>query len=304
MPVNASPHYLKAEAEYLQAETTAQRIKCLQKMMVLSPKHKSSENLNAQLKRRLAKLKYTKEKEDKSGKSSFKGIKKEDMQAILVGKTNSGKSSILNLLTNAEPKISEIKFTTTEPIIGMMPFLGTQIQLIENPAIDSDFYNKGITHTADTILIIIENLDDISEIEKFLERADGKKILVFNKIDQLNENEKRKIEATLKSKFKKYDFVMISARTKENLEKLKEKIFTSFGKIRVFTKEPGKEKSNKPVILNPNSKVKDVAEKILKGLAKNVKQTKLWGPSSKFPGQQVGLNHILKDLDVVEFRTG
>ena len=36
---------------------------------------------------------------------------------------------------------------------------------------------------------------------------------------------------------------------------------------------------------------------------KNVKYAKLWGPSSKFPGQRVGLKHTVKDKDIVEFIT-
>jgi len=34
-----------------------------------------------------------------------------------------------------------------------------------------------------------------------------------------------------------------------------------------------------------------------------IKETKIWGPSSKFSGQIIGLKHKLKDLDVVEFKT-
>ena len=90
---------------------------------------------------------------------------------------------------------------------------------------------------------------------------------------------------------------------KESLEKLKNKIFQNSGKIRIFTKEPNCEKSPRPIIMKPNSTVGDVAEKILKGFSKKVKTSKIWGPSSKFAGQQVGLKHKLKDLDVVEFKT-
>ena len=57
------------------------------------------------------------------------------------------------------------------------------------------------------------------------------------------------------------------------------------------------------MILKPNSNIKDVAEKILKGLSRRIKKTKIWGPSSKFSGQIVGLNHKVKDLDTVEFTT-
>ena len=73
--------------------------------------------------------------------------------------------------------------------------------------------------------------------------------------------------------------------------------------MRIYAKEPGKEKAKKPIILNPESTIKDVAEKILKGFSSKIKETRIWGPSSKYPGQVVGLSHIMKDMDVVEFKT-
>ncbi len=295
---NQSPQYQKAEAKFLAAQTDEERLMYLEEMIRECPKHKSSEKMLAQLKTRYKKLKGKLEKSKKSRKGKKLGIKKADMQAVIIGKTNSGKSSLLKILTNAEPKISEIRLTTTKPIIGMMNYASTQIQIIENPAIESDYYDKGLTNTADTILILINSLEEIEEIYKFLDKANGKKIIIFN---NKNNFDKRKISATLQSK--KYDFVFIDIKNQEGIEELKEKIFQSFGKIRVFTKEPKKEKSPKPIIMNPDSTVYDVAEKVLKGFSKNVKETKIWGPSSKFPGQKVGLNHKLKDLDIVEFKT-
>lgn len=301
MPINASPHFERAQVEYENAKTTEQKIRCLKKMIVLAPKHKGAENLNANLKTRLKKLKYSNEKEKKAGKSSFKGIKKEDMQSVIVGFTNSGKSSLINLLTHASPEIANYDFTTKHSIIGMMPYSGTNIQLIETPAIESEYYDKGLVNTADTIIILVTKLEQIEKIKKKLENSYGKQIIVLNKIDKLSENEKRKLSATLASK--KYNFVVISTKTKEGIETLKDKLFTSFRKIRVYTKEPGKEKTKRPIILNPNSTVKHIAEKILHGFSKKVKETKIWGPSSKFPGQKVGLAHQLKDMDIVEFKT-
>lgn len=298
MPINASPYFERAQAEYEQAPTTEQKIRCLKKMITLAPKHKGSENLLKQLRTRLKKLKYTKEKEDKSGKRTSVGIKKDDMQMVIIGKANSGKSTLITILTNAKPEKSEIKFTTKQPEIGMMDYASTQIQIIENPAIESDYYDRGVTNTADTILIIVDTLEQISEIEKTLEKSRGKRIIVFNNKNNLD---RRKLSAILSSK--KYNFVLLDLGIKESIEELKEKIFRSFDKIRVYTKEPGKEKSQKPIILKPESTIRDVAEKILKGFSKNVKDTKIWGPSSKFPGQKVGFRHKLKDLDVVEFKT-
>ena len=105
--------------------------------------------------------------------------------------------------------------------------------------------------------------------------------------------------------FKKHDFVLISTKNLKGIEELKKKIFQSFDKIRIYTKNPNEKEPDKakPVILEKGATIKDVAEKILHGFSINVKQAKIWGPSSKFPGQIVGANHKLKDLDVVEFKT-
>ncbi len=222
------------------------------------------------------------------------------MQAVIIGETNTGKSSLISILTNSKPEIADYKFTTKIPLIGTMNFLGTNIQLIENPAIESAYYDKGLTNTTDTILIIITSLDQINKIKLLIKNSSAKQIIIFNLTNQTKQ-EIRKISATLQSK--KYNFVIISTKTQEGIEELKNKIFQSFDKIRVYTKEPRKEKSSKPMILKPDATIKDVAEKILKGFSDKIKETKIWGPSSKFSGQKVGLKHKLKDLDVVEFKT-
>jgi small GTP-binding protein len=300
---NQSPFYKQAELKFLNAQTNEEKLKWLEEMIRECPKHKSSEKMLANLKTRYIKLKEKIESLKKSSKGSKKpGIKKEEMQAAIIGLTNSGKSSLISLLTNANPRISEIDFTTRGPIVGMMSYQGIQIQLIEIPAIESEFYDKGIPHTADSVIIIIDNLSQIQKVQELLGNSQGKKIIVFNKIDLLSEQEKRRISANLQSK--KYNFALISTETKEGINELKEKLFLSFDRIRVFTKEPGKEKSNTPIVLKPGSTVKDIAEKIFKGFSQKIKETKIWGPSSKFPGQKVSLSHELKDLDVVEFKTG
>jgi hypothetical protein len=301
MPINAHPEYTAAEGEYLQAKSIEEKIEKLKKMISYAPAHKGGENLRAQLRARLKKLLEQKEKSKKSGKSSKIGIKKEDMQAVIIGKSNSGKSSLLNALTNAKAEISSSHFSTISPRIGMMNYSGASIQIIENPAIHSEYYDKGLTYTADVILILVNSLSEVGEVEELIKTMDKKKIVIFNKCDLLNENEKRKIQSTLQSK--KYTFSLISSLTGEGLNELKEKLFLSFKKLRIYTKEPGREKSNRPIILEPGATAKDIAEKILKGFSEKVKETKIWGPSSKFPGQIVGLNHRLEDLDVVEFKT-
>jgi len=299
MPINAHPDFLAAEKVYIAAETKEQKIAALKKMISHAPGHKGAENLRAQLKRRLARLKYANEKEIKQKKGGKQGIRKEDMQGAIIGKTGVGKSWLLKKLTNANPRVASSvlnQFTTKTPVVGMMPFQDTNIQLIEIPAIESKYYDRGLVHTADVILILITNLQQLPEIEKNIGSFLGKKVIIFNNINKENP---RKISSTLSSK--KYNFALINSP--EDLEELREKIFQSIDKIRIYTKEPGKEPDkNRPLILNPESIIKDVANKIVKNLEK-LKETRIWGPSSKFAGQVVGLNHELKDLDIVEFKT-
>ena len=286
---------------FLSAKTNEEKLKWMEEMIRESPKHKSSEKMNANLKTRYIKLKEKIEKIKKSGKASSKsGIKKEDMQAVIIGFTNSGKSSLLSALTNASPEVSQYNFTTRHAIVGITDYLGTKIQIIEIPAFGSEHYDKGLANTADVVLILITDVSQIKIIESGLDKSSGKKIIVFNKIDILTDNEIRKVSATLSSK--KYNFVLVSAKTGEGFSQLKEKLFHSFGKIRIFTKEPGKERSDKPFVLEQDSIVKDVAKKVLKDIGK-VKETRIWGPSSKFSGQVIGLSHKLKDMDVIEFKT-
>lgn len=306
MPANVSPEYSAAEKEYLQATKLEDKIEKLKKMISLAPSHKGGENLKAQLKSRLKRFRNELETEKKKkGSSSGKGgIRKHDMQAVIIGLTNTGKSSLLSLLTNQEPEIADYDFTTKQPSIGTLKHGGCNIHLIENPAFESEFYDKGITNISDTVLILIDDLKQIPEIMEDLDKATGKKMIVLNKIDKLSDKEKRKIRETLKSKYRNYDFALISTKTKAGVEELKDQIFKSFDKIRIFTKEPGKEADKeRPMILEPKSTVKDVAEKILKGFSENVKEARITGPSGKFPNQKVGLKHEVQDLDIVEFRT-
>lgn len=298
---NQSPEYQRVEKHFLEAQTDEERLVWLEEMIREGPKHKSAEKMQANLKTRYIKLKKKIETQKKSKKGGTKGIKKADMQAVLVGFTNSGKSSLLKMLTNAHPKISPNEFTTQEPIIGTLNYQGTQIQIVDLPSLKSENFDMGIANMADLIIMVVDSKEDITKIKEALPKIRGKTFVIFNKIDNLNENEKRKISETLKSK--KHDFILISTITKENIDELKEKILNSFDIARIYLKEPGKEPTTKPLVVMNNSTLLDVAKKISKELASKIKEARIWGPSSKFGNQRVGLTHRVKDKDIVEFHT-
>jgi len=299
MPVNAGYEYVNAEKKYLDAQTLDQKIVALEEMIRTSPKHKSSENLLAGLRLRLKKFLEKKEKNKKTCKSSVRGIKKEGFQCALVGFTNSGKSALLAKLTNAKPKIDVHQFTTFIPEVGIMNYNGIRAQIVDLPSIGSANFDMGIVNTADCLLIILETLNDLEKIIPHLSRSYGKQIVIINKIDLLSQEELRKLQEKVKSK--KINGILISCENGLGIKELKEKIFRTMNVIRIYTKEPGKPKSNIPIVLPQGSTVKDVAESILKGFSQKVRETRLTGPSSKFSNQKVGLYHVLKDLDIVEF---
>lgn len=169
MPINAGPEYFKAEAKYNAAKTIPEKIAGLEEMLRVGPNHKSTENLRAEIKTKISKLRAQLEKERLTGKGKGKGanlaIKREgSAQVILVSLTNAGKSTLLAALSNAKPTIAEYKFTTTKPEVGIMDYKGVQMQLIEIPAIYEGFAYKGegptffsIMRSADIIVFLIDN---------------------------------------------------------------------------------------------------------------------------------------------------
>ena len=256
---NQSPEYQKAEKKFLQAQNDDERLVWLEEMIRECPKHKSAEKMLANLKTRYVKLKKKIEIGKKSRKGT-KGIKKSDMQCVLVGFTNSGKSSIMKKLTRANPKVSPNEFTTKEPVIGILDYQGVQIQLVEIPSLKSENFDIGLANGADLVIGIVNDISEINEIKEAIPKIRGKIIIVMNKSDLLSENDKRKVTATLNSK--KYNFVLTSIITNEGIEELKEKILESFEIARIYLKEPHKKHSEKPLVMASNSTIEEVAKKI------------------------------------------
>lgn len=166
MPANVTPEYLAAEEEYQQAKSPKEKLKALEKMLSLIPKHKGTEKMQMQIKRKISKIKE--EIETKAKKISHGpvfNVKKEGAaQIALVGVPNVGKSLLLTQLTNAEVHVGDYPFTTTVPTPGMMEYNDVQIQLVEIPAVIKDVsLGKGFglqilsaIRAADAVALIID----------------------------------------------------------------------------------------------------------------------------------------------------
>lgn len=300
MPINAGPEYVRAEKNYLNAESLEERIFWLEEMIKTAPKHKGSENLLAELKTRLKKFREKVEKGKKAGKGK-KGIRKEGFQFALIGKANSGKSSLLKALTNASPRVDDYPFTTKEPELGTFEYEGVKAQIVDLPSLGSEDFDKGIPFTADCLLIVVSSFEEYEDVKNIVGKYPPNKIWIFNKADLLSSEELRKNFERIKSK--RLVGLIVSAKTAFGVDVLKQLMFREMGVVRIYTKEPGKEPAKDPVVLKEGASVKEVAESILKGFSDKVKETRLTGPSGKFPNQKVGLSHKVKDGDIVEFHT-
>jgi len=299
MPINADIFFQKAEKEFYEAKTIEGKVEKLEKMISTAPKHKGAENLLAGLRSRLAKLKkeLKKDKQKKSGRST--GIKKEgDAQITILGFPNSGRSTLLTALTNAKPKIADYPFTTSKPEIGTLDLGGCKVQTVELPSLTLGPEYKewlSVAKVSDFIIILISSFEELGKISNYLkaESVFNERLFVLNKTDVMSKEDL--------NKFKNFKGILkISAKTGDGLAELKKIIFDHLRLIRVHTKEPGKPHTKLPVILEDGATVKRMAKKIRKDYPDRFLFAKVWGKSAKFPGQSIGLEHKLKDKDIIE----
>ena len=158
---------------------------------------------------------------------------KNGIPVALVGETNVGKSTLLNLLLNEEKAIvSDIHGTTRDSIEDSVDINGISFRFIDTAGIRNTkdkVENMGIERTYQKIeqASIVLWLIDCTQVSEHIEwltdriakRAEGKKIiLVFNKIDKIAEDE-REVLGELFEQFEG-ERIYISARNKINTDKL------------------------------------------------------------------------------------
>ncbi|MEM4714342.1 MAG: TGS domain-containing protein [Candidatus Nanoarchaeia archaeon] len=274
MPTNVGPEYLAAEAKYREAKTIEEKISALKLMLATVPKHKGTEKLQVQLKKRLAKLKENLEKSKTKGKKSFT-IKKEGAATIgFISALGTLKSKIFAKLANSSYN-GENNYGFQ---MKMISFENIWLQGIDFPAIYFNFHESSLAGQTFSLLQICDVLVLIADSEKELDLIK----------QELN--------------YCKNLPVLITISSDVDLENLKKMIWSKCNKIRILTKTSGKI-AEKPIVLKNGSKIKDLAKEIHQDFIRKFKYAKIWGPSAKFPGQSVGLEHELKDTDIVEIYT-
>lgn len=333
MPANLSAQYIAAEERFREASTIEEKIECLREMMAVIPKHKGTEKLQADLKRRLSKLQQDQEQQRKSGggRKDPGHVPREGAgQVVLLGPPNAGKSSLLAAMTNARPEIAGYPFTTHMPQPGMLPYKDIQIQLVDSPPVATEPFDPmhiTLARGADVILILLDPfdiglLDHVELLPKLLARCRiipmGRPVpeeltlagrvlpvhLAINKIDLAAQDRMDDlvlaIDLVQEGLGRDIPMHRISAANGSGLGDLGQALFETLSIVRVYSKEPGKKtETDKPFVLAQGSTVIDLARIIHKDLVQNYRFARIWG-SARFDGQPVERDHALQDGDIVE----
>jgi len=325
MPTNLPPEYFRAEQVFREAESTSAKITALEEMMRTIPKHKGTDKLRADLRRKLSRLREDQQKKKGAGKhESEYHIEKEGAGRVtLIGFENTGKSSIVASLTHAAPKISDAPFTTWQPMPGMVVIEDIQVQLIDTPPLSKEHAQSelfDLIRSSDLILIIVDlqatpfqHLDDSLKLlnhhkiipEQWKENTTDERriefipaMVIVNKDDDDSFDEDFKVFRELTEV--ELPLLPFSVKNKRNFDKLKNQIFENLRIIRIYSKPPGKEPDlTKPFILKKGNTVEELAGKVHHDFIFNLKTARVWG-KNVFDGQMVGRDHVLHDKDIVE----
>ncbi len=325
MPTNLPPEYFEADKRYRKARTPAEKIDCLEELLSSIPKHKGTDKLRADLRKRLSKLKTASQSKKGASKrdSAFHIDKEGAGQVVIAGPPNVGKSALLATLTHATPEVADFPYTTWKPTPGMMPLEDIQIQLVDTPPLNRDYMEPellDLIRRADLILFVVdiqtdpvEQLEDTVALlaehrivpyrlkERYPEHRNLNVIPFFvlaNKNDDEHSDENVEIFRELIED--DWPLLPISTNTGRNLELLKQTVFERLEIIRVYSKAPAKEPDlTAPFILKKGSTVEDFAEKVHHDFVEKLKIVRVWG-QDVYDGQMVHRDHMLHDGDVVE----
>ena len=316
MPANLTPDYFKAEEWYRSASTHEEKILALEQMLAVMPKHKGTDHLQADLKRKLSQLREAATQQKKAGKhvDIFHVPKTGAGQVVLLGTPNSGKSAILAALTNAKVNVADFPFATHAPVPGMVKHEDVQIQLVDMPPVTADYSAPGQVGTyrhCDIIALVIDLDGDMEDqwrvCTAYLEsknlitsevQGPAKKVLCLGTKADLAEP--GLLDLLAQDCRYPFEFMEISTVTGQGLDALPRRLFDLLGVIRIYAKPPGKPADKtSPFTLPVGATVQDLARTIHRQLADKLKTARCWG-SGVYDGQNVQLTHVLHDRDVVE----
>ena len=170
-----------------------------------------------------------------------------EIKVAIVGRVNVGKSSLLNALVGEERAIvSEVDGTTIDPIDESVYYEGMHITFVDTAGIrrrskikDIEKYalmrTEKVLKEADVAILLLDAKNGIVELDEkiggLIQKHKNAVIIAANKWDETTMDFK-KFEENVRLKFKYLyyaPFMAVSAKTKRNVDKLKDKIIYVYG---------------------------------------------------------------------------
>lgn len=323
MPANLTPEYEKAERRFREAVSDEDRLDALRAMLSTLPKHKGTEKMQADIKRRISRLRKAEVKKGPARvRDPFHVPKSGAGQVVLVGPPNVGKSMLVAATTNAPVKVGDYPFTTAVPAPGMCRYEDVQIQLVDTPPVKDEYMPGGLMGTirsADVVCVVVDAAaEPLAQAEAVLNLLADKElmlrsvpcselgagdparrsgVIVANKSDIAPPED---IAALGELYAEKLEVLAVSSASGEGLAALVKRLWELLSVIRVYTKQRGKPPDrDRPFTLKIGSTVADLAREIHRELPETMKYARIWG-DGRFDGQQVGHNEPLRDKDTVE----
>ena len=323
MPANLTPEYFKAEQWLRSATTNDEKILAIERMLAVMPKHKGTDHLKADLRRKLSKLKEASTQKGRGKQTDIFHVPRSGAgQIVLLGTPNCGKSSIVAALTNAKVNVADFPFATAGPVPGMLKFEDVQIQLVDMPPITADYAAPGQVGTyrnCDLIAIVIDLSGDVQkQLQVCIDFLELKSLLtssgtpafdsqgnvlakkafcICTKSDIVRPNALETAKGSCRHPF---EFIEVSAKTGAGIDKLPGMFFKQLGLIRIYAKPPGKSADMMdPFTMPVGSTVMDMAMAIHRDLAEKLKFARIWG-TGVYAGQNAQRTHVLNDKDIVE----
>jgi hypothetical protein len=218
-------------------------------------------------------------------------------QIALVGPPNAGKSSLLQALSAIQIRTGDYAFTTTRPVAATTRLGGVLVQLVEIPGLIAGAADDrgggrallGVLRNADAILWCHACDRPIEELEAI--RAE----VAAAEIDLPGLVAATKCDEAPPPVLAELRVVPVSVLDDSTLGRLRDELWALTGLVRVYLRDGGD-----PVALQPPATVLDVADSIHHELRERCTGARIWGPSARFEGQQVGREHELSDGDTVE----
>lgn len=327
MPTNLPPECRELEDRFRAAESVSEKIACLEQLISAVPKHKGTDRLRADLRRKLSKLKAVpKGQKGVSRRASAYLLDKEGAgQVVVIGPANVGKSALVAALTNASPEVAAFPYTTWAPTPGMMPMEDIQIQLVDTPPLDREYTDPDLldlVRRSDLILLVVDlQTDPVGQLEETTAILEERRIVPDHLKDRYSEEHRLVFKPLLVLANKADDdatdedvdilrhlledewpLLPVSATTGRNLERLRRAVFERLEVIRVYSKLPGTAPDlDAPYTMKVGSTVGEFARSVHLDFFEKLKTARVWG-STAFEGQMVQRDYVLQDGDVVELR--